>query len=86
MRGREWTREEIEYLRKNYQSTSTKQIANVLGRTAHAVQFKANSIGVRKDGKRKSISNTLDDYVSKIDVVDYAKLQIAETLQMIGGR
>lgn len=51
MSAKSWTKEELDYLRENYQTMTANQIAVNLGRTKHAVQLKANRIGIKLEKK-----------------------------------
>lgn len=44
-----WTPEEVEYLKLNYSKMSNRQISEVLGCAAKAVQWKAYLCGLKKD-------------------------------------
>ena len=56
-KGKKWTEEEYEYLRKYYHTVDNKIIAKKLGRTPLSVRLKANLNGLKKintvDDKRK---------------------------------
>lgn len=54
-----WTKEEIEFLKKNYKKLSNKVISKQLRRTVKAVSAKATRIGLRKDVKisKKELMN-----------------------------
>lgn len=49
MTRRFWTTEEIEYLRRHYPTTETKQIAASLGRPLGGTFAKADNLGLKKD-------------------------------------
>ena len=46
--ARRWTKEEIDFLKKNYDKLTVKQIAEILGRSVNSVQHKAIRLGLRK--------------------------------------
>ena len=58
--GKFWSEEDIEFLRKNYDSMTKDQLALVLGRTKVAIGIAATKIGVKKSTESfsKSISET----------------------------
>ncbi len=45
---KQWTREELNTLRREYPKTDTKLLARKLGRTLEAVRFKAKRFGLKK--------------------------------------
>jgi hypothetical protein len=49
--GRDWTLEELNFLRENYLIMSQSEIAKKLNRTKNAIQIKANRIGLKKPEK-----------------------------------
>lgn len=49
--GRDWTLEELEFLKKNYLTMSQSEIGKKLNRTKNAIQIKANRIGLKKPEK-----------------------------------
>ena len=57
-----WTKEEIDYLRKNYNVLKTNKIANTLGRTVPSIHSKARAEGLlpsqQKLLTKKSVKNT----------------------------
>lgn len=58
-RGRKkWTKNELDFLRENYSTMSSKEIGKQLGRTAKAVLMRAQIIGIsgKKGKKRRSMS------------------------------
>ena len=58
--GKFWSEDDIEFLRKNYDSMTKDQLALVLGRTKIAIGMAATKIGVKKSAESfsKSISET----------------------------
>lgn len=46
-----WTKEEIEYLKTNYNNYSTKELARLMNRTCNAIKIKANKIGIKRKEK-----------------------------------
>lgn len=44
-----WSREEIDSLKKLYPTTSTKKMAEILGRSSNSVEWKALYLGLKKD-------------------------------------
>jgi hypothetical protein len=46
--GRQWSRTEIAFLRKNYRKNPTSWCARQLGRTAYAVRYKASDLSIKK--------------------------------------
>lgn len=67
---RKWTDEEIEYLKENYSSKSSKEIAAYLGRTSHAVQNMARQHNLRatrywSDEKKKFLTENYGKYSNK---------------------
>lgn len=44
--GKNWTKQEIDYLQENWGTKSIKSIANNLGRSANAVKLKAGKLGL----------------------------------------
>lgn len=57
-----WSKEELEYLKNNYEFTGNKTIAEKLGRTVYAVTLKANRIGLVKPCKYQN-----NEYFDNID-------------------
>ncbi len=49
--GRDWTLEELEFLKENYLTMSQSEIGKKLKRTKNAIQIKANRIGLKKPEK-----------------------------------
>lgn len=49
--SKQWTIEEIDFLKKNYETMQTYEIANNLHRTKDAVKIKARKIGLKKPEK-----------------------------------
>ncbi|MHC1610558.1 MAG: hypothetical protein ACXQTW_02995 [Candidatus Methanospirareceae archaeon] len=48
---RKWTKEEVEFLIKNYDKMDNREIARILGRSVISVQHKASRLGLRKSDK-----------------------------------
>ena len=44
----EWSKEEVKTLKKMFRNTSTKEVAEALGRSALSVQAKASALGLKK--------------------------------------
>ena len=54
-----WSKEEVKMLKQMFRSTSTKGVAEKLGRSAASVQTKASALGLKKTKKYlKSIGKT----------------------------
>ena len=51
MEKKQWTSEEIDFLKENYETTSKVDIANKLNRTPTAIKVKANKLGLKKPEK-----------------------------------
>ena len=46
--NQEWKDEELAFLRRHYETRGAKWVANRLGRSQHAVQTRANKIGLKR--------------------------------------
>lgn len=46
--GRQWSREEIAFMRKYYRNNETSWVARQLGRTVYSVRYKASDLNIRK--------------------------------------
>ena len=46
-----WSKEEVRLLKKAFRSTSTKAVAEELGRSVTSVQAKASALGLKKTRK-----------------------------------
>ena len=46
-----WTKDELKQLKQMFRSTSTKQVAEKLGRNEKSVQAKASKLGLKKTKK-----------------------------------
>ena len=44
----EWSKDEVKLLKQLFRSTSTKEVAEKLGRTPSSVQNKASALGLKK--------------------------------------
>lgn len=62
---RQWTDEELKYLRKNYRRKSFKDIANHLGLCRHAVEYRANKHGLYRRSRRRIWTEQEIEYVRK---------------------
>ena len=51
MEKKQWTSEEIDFLKENYETMSKVDIANKLNRTPTAIKVKANKLGLKKPEK-----------------------------------
>jgi len=49
VRRKRWTREELEFLIKNYGTMDNRTLAAILGRSVGSVQHQARRLGLRKD-------------------------------------
>lgn len=59
--GREWSEEEIAFLRSNYERMTRGELARVLGRSAHSVASCAIKVlGLRKGGKRRTVHSAFE--------------------------
>jgi hypothetical protein len=68
-----WTTEEIETLKKLYNSsTSMKEISSILNRTYLSVRSKAVELRLSKPGKIKRKHSVDDSYFEKIDTIEKA--------------
>ena len=47
----EWSKDELRMLKKLFRNTSTKEVAEALGRSATSVQAKASALGLKKTKK-----------------------------------
>ena len=47
----EWSKDEVKLLKKMFRNTSTKEVAQELGRSAASVQSKATALGLKKTKK-----------------------------------
>ena len=43
-----WSKDELKMLKKLFRNTSTKEVAEALGRSATSVQAKASTLGLKK--------------------------------------
>lgn len=62
-----WKEEELDFLRKNYQERSYKEIGEILGRKEQAIRSKLHYLGLKKE-----IHHCNYDYFSIIDTEDKA--------------
>ena len=62
-----WTEEELNFLRKNYQEKSYKEIGEILGRKEQAIRSKLHYLGLKKE-----VHHCNYDYFSIIDTEDKA--------------
>ena len=46
-----WSKDEVKLLKKMFRSTSTKEVAEKLGRDVNSVQNKARALGLKKTKK-----------------------------------
>ena len=46
-----WSKDEVKLLRQMFRSTSTKDVADKLGRAVKSVQAKASALGIKKTRK-----------------------------------
>ena len=46
-----WSKDEVRQLKQMFQSTSTKQVAEKMGRDVNSVQNKARALGLKKTQK-----------------------------------
>lgn len=65
--SRQWTNDEIDFLKENYKTMTYKQLSENLNRTKAAIDLKINRLGLKKD---KYTYN--HDYFSAIDSEDKA--------------
>ena len=49
VKGKRWTREEVEFLIRNYSTTDNRTLATLLGRSVNSIEHKATHLGLRKD-------------------------------------
>lgn len=77
--GRDWTEEEIDYLKKHYHTATSRELADELGRTIPSVELKA---------KRLKIPRRTVVYPSKAQIqwiqANLGKLSFAEMSRRIG--
>jgi len=59
VKGKRWTREEEEFLIRNYGTMDNRTLATLLGRTVDSVTHKANRLGLKKSKR------FWDDYYMK---------------------
>lgn len=45
---RQWSRQEIQFMRKYYRQCETSWVARQLGRTVYSVRYKASSLNIKK--------------------------------------
>lgn len=65
--GKQWTDNEIEYLKKNYQSKTYKELSQILNRSKSAINLKMKQLGLKKS---KYTYN--HDYFESIDTSEKA--------------
>ena len=46
-----WSKEDLDFLKENYNKYSSKEIGEILNRTRCAVQLKINKIGLKREDK-----------------------------------
>ena len=69
-----WTKEEIEYLEKNYQVKTDKEIAIHLGRTRDAIERKRSKLGLNKNKKLNLSDHDIEDILlSKLTYQEIAQ-------------
>ena len=59
VKGKRWTKEEVEFLIRNYSTMDNRILANLLGRSVDSVMHKANRLGLKKSKR------FWDDYYMK---------------------
>ena len=59
VRRKRWTKEELEFLMRNYSTMDNRRLAAVLGRSVASVQHQARRLGLRKSER------FWDDYYMK---------------------
>jgi len=59
VKRKRWTREEVEFLMRNYNNMDNRTLATLLGRSVGSVQHKAIRLGLRKSER------FWDDYYMK---------------------
>ena len=72
-----WTKEEIDFLLKNYSETPTKELVKKINRTCSAIEFKAKELHLRKskDLKRSTFLIRLNKYWQRQKQEKNKKLQ-----------
>ena len=49
VKRKKWTKEEVEFLIRNYSTMDNRTLATLLGRSVSSVEHKAKYLGLRKD-------------------------------------
>lgn len=61
MAGKEWTIEEIEFLKKNFEDKTCEELAVILGRTTRSTQHKFGQLGLQR--KKASIGDVVNGWL-----------------------
>lgn len=55
--GKPWSKQEVNFIRRNYQRLTDKQMADTLNRGVGGVTWKRTSLGLKKEATYKELQN-----------------------------